>query len=190
MTGADTMRKGYHDLLRREILELVPPTAKYILDLGCGAGNLGKAIKQRQSCLVHGIELSRGASEIAAQNIDHIWTDNLNRFNPAFLKQKYDTLIFADILEHLISPWTVLKKFSSVLTNDGTIIASVPNVAHPWILENLKKGLFRYEPAGILDITHLRFFTKTSVFQMFAQCGLKIIDFRPWPNAQTPYNTM
>ena len=186
MAGADTMRKGYHDLLRREILELIPSTAKSILDLGCGAGNLGKALKQQQNCVVHGVELSREASTIAEKNLDRVWTDNLNRFDPTFCNRKYDTLVFADILEHLISPWTVLKKFSSVLADDGVIIASIPNVAHPWILQNLKDGLFRYEPAGILDITHLRFFTKTTIFQMFAQCGLKIINFRPWPSAENP----
>jgi len=186
MGGANGLRKGYHDLLRREILELIPTTSKAILDLGCGAGNLGKALKKRQPCLVHGIELSSEAAEIAGKNLDHIWCDNLNRFDPKFIKQKYDTLIFADILEHLVSPWRTLKKFTSSLTDNGTIIASIPNVAHPWILNNLKQGIFRYEPAGILDITHLRFFTKTSLFQLFYSAGLKITNIRPYPSIDNP----
>jgi GT2 family glycosyltransferase/SAM-dependent methyltransferase len=180
------MRTGYHDLLRREILELVPPTAKSLLDLGCGTGKLGKAIKERQSCFVEGIELNKEAAKIAENNLDVVITDNLNRYDPTFSKNRYDCIVFADILEHLISPWTVLNKFASVLTDDGVIIASIPNVAHPWIIENLQKGLFRYEPSGILDITHLRFFTKTTIFQMFARCGLKITKFRPWPDAKNP----
>jgi len=186
MSGADVLRKGYHDLLRREILELIPPTAKSILDLGCGAGNMGKALKERQNCRVHGIELSRGAAEIAAKNLDHVWCDNLNRFDPAFIGQKYDTLIFADILEHLVSPWQVLKKFAAVLTDGGTIIASIPNIAHPWVVSNLAKGVFRYEPAGILDITHLRFFTKTSIFQLFYGAGLKVVNIRAHPAESNP----
>lgn len=186
MTGADKMRQGYHDLVRREILERVSPTAKFILDLGCGAGNLGAALKKRQKCTVHGIELSKGAAEYAAKNLDHIWCDNLNRFDPTFVKQKYDTLIFADILEHLISPWRVLKRFTQVLTDDGIVIASIPNVAHPWIQGNLKKGVFRYEPSGILDITHLRFFTKTSIFQLFYTAGLKIVNIRAHPSEKNP----
>lgn len=186
MSGTDTMRKGYHDLLRREILELIPFNAKRILDLGCGTGALGKALKERQSCHVTGIELNKEAAEIAKENLDTVLIDNLNRFDPTFTTNKYDCLIFADILEHVINPWTVLKKFASVLTDDGVVIASVPNVAHPWILKNLEQGLFRYEPAGILDITHLRFFTKTTIFQMFAQCGLKVTKFRPWPSAKNP----
>ena len=180
------MRQGYHDLLRREILELIPSDANKILDLGCGAGNLGAALKKRQPCTVHGIELSKGAAEYAAKNLDHVWCDNLNRFDPTFIKQKYDTLIFADILEHLISPWRALKKFSSVLADGGTVIASIPNVAHPWVVANLKKGVFRYEPAGILDITHLRFFTKTSICQLFYTAGLKIVNIRAHPSDQNP----
>ena len=186
MPAANSMRKGYHDLLRRKILELVPTTAKKILDLGCGTGNLGKALKKRQPCSVYGVELNKEAAKIAEKNLDAVQIDNLNRFDPTFSTVKYDCLIFADILEHLVSPWVVLKKFSSVLTDGGTIIASLPNVAHPLILENLKRGVFRYEPAGILDITHLRFFTKTTIFQMFTQCGLKITGFRPWPSAENP----
>jgi len=186
MPGANILRKGYHDLLRREILELIPTNAKKILDLGCGSGVLGKALKERQECFVTGIEINKGATEIAKKNLDHVWCDNLNRFDPIFLKQKYDTLIFADILEHLIGPWRTLKKFASVLTDDGVVIASVPNVAHPKILENLKKGVFTYAPAGILDITHLRFFTKTSIFQLFYTAGLKITNIRPHPSEKNP----
>ena len=186
MPGTEHVRTGYHDLLRREILELVPTNATRIFDLGCGTGKLGKALKQRQPCYVAGIELNKEAAKAAEGNIDVIFNDNLNRFDPTFSKNRYDCLIFADILEHLIAPWTVLKKFASVLTDDGCVIASIPNIAHPWIISNLQKELFRYEPAGILDITHLRFFTKTSIFQLFYTAGLKIVNIRPYPSDKNP----
>lgn len=180
------MRKGYHDLLRREILELIPATVKRVLDLGCGTGRLGKALKERQECFIVGIELNKEAAEIARKNLDGVWIDNLNRYDPSFSKVKYDCLIFADILEHLISPWTVLEKFAPVLTDDGTIIASIPNIAHPAYVKNLEQGLFRYEVGGILDITHLRFFTKTSIFQLFYGAGLKIVNIRAYPSDKDP----
>jgi len=180
------MREGYHNLLRREILELIPTSARRILDLGCGTGALGKALKEKQECYVEGIELNKEAAEIAQKNLDHVCIDNLNRYKPNLTIKKYDCLIFGDILEHLINPWTVLQKFASVLTDGGKVIASIPNIAHPWILSNLEKGLFRYEPAGILDITHLRFFTKTSIFQMFYSAGLKVVNFRAWPSEKNP----
>ena len=186
MSGNKHLRHGYHDILRREILEIVPRTATRILDLGCGTGKLGKALKQRQRCYVEGIELNKEACQIAGETLDAIRSDNLNRFDPTFLDDQYDCLIFADILEHLISPWQTLKKFTKVLTANGTVIASIPNITHPWIISQMQKGLFRYEPAGILDITHLRFFTKTTIGQMFYKAGLKIIRIEPYPSAENP----
>lgn len=187
MAGTDAMRKGYHDLPRREILDLIPFNAKRVLDLGCGTGALGKALKERQGCHVTGIELNKEALKTAKINLDICLCDNLNRYDPTFVNVKYDCIIFADILEHLVSPWAVLKKFASVLTDDGVVIASIPNVAHFWILKNLEQGLFRYEPAGLLDITHLRFFTRTSIFQLFYTAGLKIVSCNTHPSDKNPY---
>lgn len=180
------MRKGYYDLKRPEILNLVPTTAKNVLDLGCGTGALGKALKERQPCHVTGIELNRNAAEVATNNIDTVICDNLNRYNPFLDGKTYDCIVFADILEHLISPWQVLNKFAQALTHDGTVIASIPNIAHPWIISQLQKGLFRYELAGLLDITHLRFFTKATIGQLFYKAGLKITKITPWPNEKSP----
>jgi len=186
MSGTGHIRIGYHDLCRREILELVPTSAKKILDLGCGTGELGKALKKRQPCHVTGIELNKEAVEIAKKNLDICLCDNLNRYDPAFVDRKYDCIILADILEHLVQPWQVFKKFAQVLEEKGTVIASIPNIAHPWVISQLRKGLFRYELAGLLDVTHLRFFTKTTIFQMFCRAGLKITKITPWPNEKNP----
>jgi GT2 family glycosyltransferase len=186
MSNADRMRAGYHNLCRPEILDLIPTTAKSILDLGCGTGELGKALKKRQTCIVDGIELNKEAAHLAKTNLDTVHIDNLNRFCPCFIKRKYDVLVFGDILEHLISPWEVVRKFTTLLNDDGIIIASIPNVAHPSVVSQLQRGLFRYAVAGILDITHLRFFTQTTIFQLFYRAGLKIVNIRPYPAVTNP----
>jgi len=186
MSDSLRLRPGYHNLLRREIFELIPQSATSILDLGCGTGELGKAVKNRQKCFYAGIELNKEAADIAATRLDKTWQDNLNRFDPSHLHKKFDCLIFADILEHLVHPKQVLEKFVSTLDNNGLIIASLPNIAHPWIISQLQKGLFRYEAAGILDKTHLRFFTQTTIFQLFYKAGLKIVALRPYPSAANP----
>jgi len=180
------MRKGYHNLLRPEILQLVPTDAKEILDLGCGTGELGKALKIRQECKVYGIELNKDAAFIAEGNLDNVICDNLNRYDPALSDKRYDCIIFADILEHLINPWGALRKFTAVLKEGGTIVVSVPNLAHPRVIGQLQKGLFRYEPAGILDITHLRFFTKTTLCQMMCNLELKVTNVCASPRPENP----
>jgi len=186
MSDVDKVRAGYHDILRPEILGLVPTTAKSVLDCGCGTGALGHALTKRQCCIVDGIELNKEAAHTAEQNLNRVWQDNLNRFDPVFLSRKYDAIIFADILEHLISPWHTLAKFTAALSDNGTMIASIPNIAHPWIISQLQKGLFRYEAAGLLDQTHLRFFTKTTIGQLFYSAGLKITSLEPSPSAANP----
>lgn len=186
MDKYDPILKGYHTVLRREILDLVPEKAKHVLDLGCGTGELGKAIKERQTCKVVGLEINKEAAAVAKKCLDDVHIDNLNRFDPALSPNKYDCLIFADILEHLISPWSVLKKFADALTDDGVVVASIPNVAHPAVARQIQNGLFRYEIAGILDITHLRFFTKTSIFQLFIRANLKIVSLSHYPSDKDP----
>ena len=186
MPTTEKLRHGYHNIFRRDIFDLVPKNARRILDLGCGTGLLGKALKQRQACTVTGIELNKEAAKEAEKNLDWIFVDNLNRFDPGFTDPKYDCIIFGDILEHLVHPWQVLKKFAAVLEDGGCVIASIPNIAHPWIISQLQKGLFRYEAAGLLDVTHLRFFTKTTICQLFYRAGLKIANIRPFPSKNNP----
>ena len=186
MIKKQPMRNGYHNLCRPEILNLVPTNATHILDLGCGTGLLGKALKQRQKCIVDGIELNEEAAQAARTRLDHVWIDNLNRFDPNHVNREYNCIILADILEHLVSPWNILKKYAALLPDDGTVIASIPNIAHPWILSQLEKGLFRYDSAGICDITHLRFFTKTTIGQLFYKAGLKVVNIQPSPSAENP----
>ena len=164
----------------------MPTDAKYILDLGCGTGKLGEALKIRQECSVVGIELNREAADLAEKSLDKVICDNLNRYDPALSDRRYDCIVFADILEHLVNPWDVLKKFTAVLKEGGTIVASVPNLAHPRIIGQLQKGLFRYEPAGILDITHLRFFTKTTLTQMFCNLEMKVSNVFAMPSEANP----
>lgn len=186
MNVKHTVTHGYHNLVRPEIASLIPTSAHTILDIGCGTGALGKAIKARQKCVYHGIEINKKAAKIARNNLDCAYEHDCESLNYNMLNYDYDTIIMADILEHLRDPWTTLKKAATTLKESGTIIASIPNIAHPGIIHDLQRDLFRYTPAGILDRTHLRFFTITSIFQMFAQANLKISQFLSSPTPENP----
>lgn len=177
---------NYHDLLRPEILSRVPITARRILDVGCGTGRLGKAIKERQECVVNGVEVDEGALLEAAKNLDNVYAANLDNPRKPKYGKKYDCLIFADILEHLQNPWGVFLQETALLEEHGTIIISVPNIANDLIISDLQKGLFRYAKAGILDISHLRFFTKTSFSTFLTAHDFKITGITAHPLAENP----
>ena len=179
--------KGYHGIIRRDILEKIPSHARKVLDLGCGSGALGAALKKRQECIVHGLEMNPDAHARAVKIYDECFKGNLDNYNHRTFDDDYDAIIFGDILEHIIDPWSALRRYAELLDKDGIIVASIPNAAHPSVLYDLSRGLFRYQSAGLLDVTHLRFFTLPTIGQMFVKAGLKIFNIEPRPNPDHHY---
>jgi 2-polyprenyl-3-methyl-5-hydroxy-6-metoxy-1,4-benzoquinol methylase len=163
---------------RSDILSLIPLTVKSILDVGCSDGSLGKAIKlYDKKIIVHGIEIHPGMANSAKEKIDRVFVGGAQKEieNLISLKNKYDCIIFADILEHLINPWEVLQRSKQLLNNNGKIIISVPNINYYQTFINLfVKRYWPYEDRGIHDRTHLRFFTKKNIMEMLDNSDLEI----------------
>ena len=162
---------------RPDIERLVSPNAKTILDIGCSTGTLGAAIKARPGARVFGIELSQEMAHVASDRLDKVFVGDAAEIILQGKMQdfRFDTIIFADILEHLIDPWSVLRGAARYLENDGTIIASIPNVRHLDTIFNLVfKGNWPYRERGIHDQTHLRFFTKRNIMELFDSADLSI----------------
>ncbi len=146
---------------------------KRILDVGCGTGLLGRELKKKGN-YVFGIDSSEQELAIAKTRLDgtkqlDITSDELN------LPGSFDVLIFADILEHLPNPFFVLKRFLPLLSPGGMVIVSVPNVACYSMRLGLLFGQFNYTDFGLLDKTHLRFFTKKTSRQLIQNAGLNIM---------------
>jgi 2-polyprenyl-3-methyl-5-hydroxy-6-metoxy-1,4-benzoquinol methylase len=162
---------------RNDILKLVPPNAKRVLDVGCSIGALGLAIKENTGAMVVGIELSREMAKIAEQKLDKVFVDDVEEILAQEKLQdfKFDTIILADLLEHLRDPWSVLESIVSYLEPQGILIASIPNVRHINTIFNLVlKGYWPYRDRGIHDRAHLRFFTKRNINELFTRAGLSI----------------
>jgi GT2 family glycosyltransferase/radical SAM superfamily enzyme YgiQ (UPF0313 family)/Tfp pilus assembly protein PilF/cyclopropane fatty-acyl-phospholipid synthase-like methyltransferase len=153
---------AYYRHSRKEVLAAVPADAVTILDVGCGAGILGKLLKERNSrCRITGIEINAEAAAHARSHIDEVHRVDVEFFQPIFKAGEFDCIIFADVLEHLRDPWCVVNKYTDFLRPGGTLIASIPNVRRLTILQSLAdSGSWEYQDEGILDRTHLRFFTK------------------------------
>ncbi len=149
----------------------MPPRCRRVLEIGCGAGELGRLLKER-GCFVAGVELVPEAAEEARRHLDQVVTTDVETDHLPFPLGSFDAVIFADVLEHLIDPWRVLREAVGLLAPGGCMIASVPNVQNADVIWRLIRGRWDYRERGILDRGHLRFFTLGGVRDLFEQAGL------------------
>jgi SAM-dependent methyltransferase len=152
---------------------LVPTTARRILDVGCAAGAVGRGLKARQPCEVTGIEYDPAMAEMARSVLDQVYTGDAAEMIPSLARAYFDCIILADVLEHLPDPARVLADLGPTLAPGGQLVMSIPNVRHWSVVRNLLEGRWDYEEAGLLDRTHLRFFTRLSFENMLREVGLR-----------------
>lgn len=165
---------SYFAHARLELLELIPNTAKRVLDVGCGAGRLGEALKSRQEVEVVGIELNEIAAHLAETRLDRVLVGDAERVETDWPASHFDAIVFGDILEHLREPQQFLRRAQSWLHPNGTLIASIPNVRNHTVVNALLEGNWTYESAGLLDRDHVRFFTRREIEKLFFRAGLAI----------------
>ena len=145
------------------MLALVPTTARRVLDIGCGAGRLGEALKGRQQAEVVGVELNEAAAAQARERLDRVLVGDVEGMSLDFAPGTFDAIVCGDILEHLREPERLLRRANELLAPEGRLVASIPNVRHHSVVCSLLQGNWTYESAGLLDRTHLRFFTRREI---------------------------
>jgi 2-polyprenyl-3-methyl-5-hydroxy-6-metoxy-1,4-benzoquinol methylase len=166
--------EGYYDEPRPEVIGCVPGDALDVVDVGCASGALGRALKAaRPGIRVRGVELVPAQAERARTVLDDVLQGSADDPLPAHWPAP-DCVIFADVLEHLVDPWQTLRRYRKLLKPGGTIVASIPNVANRVVLKGLFRMRWDYEEFGILDRTHLRFFTRETALEMFESCDFEI----------------
>lgn len=155
-------------------LELIGPDRR-VLDVGCATGFLGKALAA-QGCSVSGIEFDPLAAAEARDHLDVVIEADLNvsPIGDLFPGQHFDAIVFGDILEHLVDPDAVLRSAIPLLAAGGAVVISVPNVTHGSVRLALLQGRWDYRETGLLDRTHLRFFTRKSTLRMVGDAGLHV----------------
>jgi len=165
---------GYFTEARPEMLRFVPAHCRRLLDVGCGTGTFGASLKQIQQIEVWGVEPFASAAAKAADKLDRVIT---GPFEPEsdLPAGAFDCIVFNDVLEHMVAPERALRYAKLLLSAGGTILASIPNVRHLPVLWQLGvRGSWEYGDRGILDRTHLRFFTKSSILRMFQDEGYAV----------------
>lgn len=161
----------YFEWDRPDVLALIPPSARRILDLGCGGGRLGAALKQRQACEVWGIERDPTAAARAATRLDRVLCGDLEADDWSVPRGAFDAIVCADILEHLRAPEAVLRRCREWLAPGGCLVASLPNVQHHSFVTGLLDGNLTYEPSGLLDADHLRLYTRREIEKLLFRTG-------------------
>jgi 2-polyprenyl-3-methyl-5-hydroxy-6-metoxy-1,4-benzoquinol methylase len=165
----------YPDSPRPEMLAFVPADARRVLDVGCHTGAFGLAVKGKCGAEVWGIEPDPQTAKVAEAVLDRVINDF---FSPALdlPDHHFDVIVFNDVLEHMPDPWAALKLAAAKVKPTGCVVVSIPNLRH---IDNLvhimRERDFNYEPAGIRDRTHLRFFTRKSAPRLFDNSGLSIV---------------
>jgi SAM-dependent methyltransferase len=167
----------YFDRVRTEILPLLPAgSVDRMLEIGCGSGDtlayLQASGRCRRTC---GVELFPEAADTARGRLDEVYEGNIEQMELPIAPASLDVVLCLDVLEHLIDPWAAAARLARLLKPGGVLIASIPNVRHfRVVMPLLVRGRWEYGQFGLMDRTHLRFFTERSATQLLQQAGLRV----------------
>jgi 2-polyprenyl-3-methyl-5-hydroxy-6-metoxy-1,4-benzoquinol methylase len=153
-------------------------SGKRVLELGSGPGSITRFLKGNK-CRVTALELDSDAIEIVSEFCDTVMPCDLN--DPAWPGKlsgldKFEAIVAGDVLEHLYNPWRVLKSLEPLLADSGYVVISLPHIGHNAVIACLLTGDLEYQPWGLLDKTHIRFFGITNIQKLFNDAGFKIIE--------------
>lgn len=167
---------------RRSVLPFVPSTGR-VLDVGCSVGGFGAALRARNpEQPTVGIEMSAAAAEQARDRFGQVLVGSF----PADLPrdERFECIVFNDVLEHMIDPWEALRAAAAHLTPTGRVVASIPSVRYlPVLVRLVARGEWTYTETGTLDRTHLRFFTRKTMIDMFRTSAYvveAVVPINPW----------
>jgi 2-polyprenyl-3-methyl-5-hydroxy-6-metoxy-1,4-benzoquinol methylase len=166
---------AYYRHARADVVALIPGGTRHLLEIGCGTGNTGALAKARMGVNeAVGVELSSAAAAEAESVLDRVVCCDVEATALNFPESYFDCVICADVLEHLKDPWAVLRKLRPIISDDGCVVASIPNLQHLKPVLKILLDRFEYEEAGLLDSTHLRFFTLSTIKSLFSETGYRI----------------
>ena len=158
-----------------QIVRRVPRYAR-VLELGCADGSMSRLLKQQCEASIIGFDHNPRSATLAERFCDYVFIEDLDDPHSldALQGEKFDVITLVDVLEHLQHPVALLKRLQPLLLDEGQLLLSVPNIAHASVRLELLNGSFGYEETGILDATHLKFFTAASVQSVLAKAGFSV----------------
>ena len=171
-----------HEHHNPDLLALVPASARRLVEIGCSSGALAREFKRgAPDCHYLGVEIDPSYAELAKRHCDEVMVCDLDGADEEFWQacSDRDCWIFGDTLEHLKDPWAVLRRIRTLIPPSGSVVACIPNVQHWSMQAKLSVGDFRYRDSGLLDRTHLRWFTRQTIIESFREAGFEIVAGKP-----------
>lgn len=165
-----------------DLLSFIPKDVRRIVEVGCGSGALAREYKKiNGACSYIGIDVVPEYTKLARRYCDTVLELDIESVDEKFLQDNLncDCWVFGDALEHLRDPWLLLSRVRKIIPGEGNIVACIPNAQHWSVQARLNCGMFRYQISGLLDKTHLRWFTRTTIIEMFQTAGFRIVEGRP-----------
>lgn len=181
MNGFDERMEGAHQKMVRLVGK-----GKLVLEIGCGKGFVSEQLR-KNGCAVTGIEIDKESAKKAKRFCKSVLVGNVEEMKLDFVKESFDVILFGDVLEHLLDPKAVLKKLRPFLVREGKIVVSLPNVANWKIRLGFLVGKFGYTEWGILDKTHVRFFTMKSARDLLKEAGFRVVEEDFVPSFPLPF---
>uniref|UniRef100_UPI00345EAFEC glycoside hydrolase family 99-like domain-containing protein n=1 Tax=Ottowia sp. TaxID=1898956 RepID=UPI00345EAFEC len=178
LSVADNAALPYHRLNRQELINLFSSPRKMVIEIGSSGGYTGKYCKEKFPGVTYwGFELNQAAARESLQNLDKVVCGKFEEQNLEVLGLKpnsVDGVVLGDVLEHMYDPWRALTALLPWLTPDAELVISLPNVRNLWLMNEIAEGRFPYDQHGLLDITHIRFFTLREIHGMLDSTGYSI----------------
>jgi 2-polyprenyl-3-methyl-5-hydroxy-6-metoxy-1,4-benzoquinol methylase len=158
------------------MLRYIPPHTRTTLEFGCGFGGFSALLKNRRGTESWAVEIDDRAAQVAARKLDKVIPGDALASIDQIPDRYFDCIILFDVLEHLLDPYRLLLAVKSKLTPVGVVAASIPNVRYyPTLVDLVVHGNWQYKDEGILDRTHLRFFTQKSIRHMFEELEFRVL---------------
>jgi trans-aconitate methyltransferase len=176
MTDLDAKPDSYYLGTRNEMLRFIPEGVDTVLEVGCAAGGFGRQLKQRGVREVWGVEVVESAAQQAQNVLDKVLIGDVADLIDRLPAGYFDVVVFNDVLEHMVDPFTVLARMKSKISGRGMVVSSIPNIRYYYTFRELVlHKTWEYEESGILDRTHLRFFTVKSIRNMYERLGYEVL---------------